>query len=254
MCAPAEIWVIRLPAAMTFTGRVTGALAGAMSSWPALSSPSPRPSRRCRGRGELALAEMPAMRTPGARSPLGGGVAGRRAVAELPVVVVAPRPTEVTAEMALVSVARGVRAREMPVTWARPAILTGTGLSAVAPLPSWPNRLAPQANTMPSERSARAKSRPAEISVTRFSTATRAGATSSLLIVPRPSWPGRCAPGPHRAVGPQGQAELAAGRHLDDSGQALHLDRREPVGGGAVAQLARAVEPPGRDGAVGPQG
>jgi hypothetical protein len=57
----------------------------------------------------------------------------------------------------------------------RLATCTGPDISAVLPLPSWPSPLSPQANTMPSERSARPKSRPAEISVTPFSTATRAG-------------------------------------------------------------------------------
>ena len=50
---------------------------------------------------------------------------------------------------------------------------------------------------MPSERSARAKSRPAEILVTRFSTATRAGTSSPLLVVPRPSWPRSFRPQAH---------------------------------------------------------
>jgi len=106
---------------------------------------------------------------------------------------------------------------------------------------------------MPSERSARAKSRPAEILVTRFSTATRAGTSSPLLVVPAAELAVVVpAPGPHRAIGPKGQAELLAGRHLrDDPGQAPHLDRRGPVGSGAVAERAVAVEPPGRDCAVG---
>ena len=67
---------------------------------------------------------------------------------------------------------------EIPVTRDKPAILAGTGLSAVPPLPSWPRWPWPQANTMPSERSARAKSFPAAILVTWFSTATLAGAAS----------------------------------------------------------------------------
>ena len=45
--------------------------------------------------------------------------------------------TEVTAEMPSIRVATEAnQPAEMPVTWVRPATLTGTGLSAVLPLPS----------------------------------------------------------------------------------------------------------------------
>jgi hypothetical protein len=144
---------------------------------------------------------------------------------------------EVTAEMALASVARAEsEPAEMPVTWVRPAILTGTGLSAVAPFPSWPNWPAPQANTMPSERRARPNLRPAEILVMRFSTATRAGATPSLVMMPRPQLAVVVlAPGPDRAVGPQGQAMDPPARDLHHVAACRDVVEQRPEDCGPVA-------------------
>ena len=118
--SPAESWVIPLPAPIVFTGRVTGVLDRALPSSPALSSPQahtvPSVPRTVANPpvAEIPLsprravnpppAEMPAMyREPG--HPLGGGVAGQRAVAELAEVVSAQVHTEVIAEMPLVRVA-----------------------------------------------------------------------------------------------------------------------------------------------------
>src|SRR2546423_1694345 len=55
--SPAESWVIRLPAPIVFTGRVTGALDGALPSWPALSSPvvAPGPHRAVRAQRQAEI-------------------------------------------------------------------------------------------------------------------------------------------------------------------------------------------------------
>ena len=52
------------------------------------------------------------------------------------------------------------------------------------------------------------------------------------------------APGPHGAVGFDGQAVGGAGRHRHDAGEAADLDGGGPVGVGAVAQLAAVVVAP----------
>ena len=178
-----------------FTGRVTGVLDGALPSWPALSSPQAHtvPSvPRTVANPPLAKvppgprrptnpppAEMPAMDT--------GSPDTRSGVERL---VSVPSPscprslppqvhTEVIAEMPLARVAMDAsKPAEIPVTPDKPATLTGSGLLAVVPLPSWPRRLSPQARTVPSDRSASTKLPPAEILVTRASPRTRAGVTS----------------------------------------------------------------------------
>ena len=65
---------------------------------------------------------------------------------------------------------------------------TGTLLFADPPLPSWPLVSIPHAQTVPSDFSARLRSRPPLISTTsvRFFTAT--GLLRG-LVVPSPSWP-----------------------------------------------------------------
>ena len=53
--------------------------------------------------------------------------------------------TEVSAEMPLVRVAMDEsKPAEILVTWDKPDTVTGTGLLAMVPLPSWPRRLSPQ--------------------------------------------------------------------------------------------------------------
>src|SRR4029077_4190834 len=87
--------------------------------------------------------------------------------------------TEVIAEMPLGRARMDAsKTAEIPGTPDQPATLTGPGLLAVVPLPSWPRRLSPQARTVPSDRSASTKSGPAEILVTRDSPRTRTGVTS----------------------------------------------------------------------------
>ena len=152
--------MIPLPAAIAFTGRVTAGLCGrdAQLAEPFAPQPQTEPSVP-RTAANWSPTEMPAIydREPG--HPLGvewpAGVPSPSCPSSLP-----PQAhTEVIAEMPLFSVAsEASQPAEIPVTRARPAILTGTGLSAVPPLPSWPSWPWPQANTMPSERSARAKS------------------------------------------------------------------------------------------------
>src|SRR5262245_29060653 len=78
--------------------------------------------------------------------------------------------TDVIAVIPLVRVARDAsNPAEMLVTWDRPVTWTGISLLAVVPSPSWPEALPPQAQTVPSERSARLNMPPAEILVTPLS-------------------------------------------------------------------------------------
>ena len=112
--------MIPLPAPIVFTGRVTGMLDRALPNWPALSSPQahtvpsvPRTVANppvaettvAQTRGEPAAGGDAGdiQREPG--DPLGGGVAGQGAVAELAEVVAAQVHTEAIAEMPLVRVA-----------------------------------------------------------------------------------------------------------------------------------------------------
>jgi hypothetical protein len=162
MCsAPAASWTIPLPAAIVLTGRVAGELVSTTPSWPLSSLPQLQTEPLgAHGRGEVAPALMPAMYagTPG--HPYGDRLAGPVRVSSPSSPTLLPQVhTEVTAEMPLIRVATEAnQPAEMPVTWVRPATLTGTGLSAVLPLPSWPSWPWPQANAMPSERSARPNS------------------------------------------------------------------------------------------------
>jgi hypothetical protein len=61
-------------------------------------------------------------------------------------------PVNVLARIA--SDADAAAAAAMLVTWDRPVTWTGTELLAVVPLPGSPDALSPQAQTVPSERSA----------------------------------------------------------------------------------------------------
>jgi len=228
--------VIRLPAAITLTGRVNRDGWREVQLAEAVGAPSPRPSRRCPGTAaNWPPAEMPAMET---------GTPVTRSGVEWPAVVPSPSCPSSLLPHAHTECDRGdarcsrgqrrVPARtEMPVTWDRPAILTGTetGLKDVVPLPIWSEPVgAPgEHDAVRAQRQGEIAS--AEILVTRFSTATRAGTSSPLLVVPRPSWPWSFRPRPTPCHRTEGQAELLAGRHLrDDPGQAPHLDRRGPVG------------------------
>src|ERR1700749_718016 len=172
--SPADSWVIPLPAPIVFTGRVTGVLDGALPSWPALSSPQ---AHTVPSVPRTAANPPPAKPPPGPRCPTSPPPAARPAMDTgspdtrpgVERLVSVPSPscprslppqvhTEVTAEMPLARVAMDAsQPAAILVTPDKPATLTGTGLLAVVPLPSWPRRLSPQAHTVPSDRRATLK-------------------------------------------------------------------------------------------------
>ena len=138
MCsAPAASWTIPLPAAIVLTGRVAGELVSTTPSWPLSSLPQLQTKPLgTHGRGEVAPALMPAMYagTPVTRTGIDRLV--RVPSPSSPTLLLPQVHTEVTAEMPSIRVATEAnQPAEMPVTWVRPATLTGTGLSAVLPLP-----------------------------------------------------------------------------------------------------------------------
>jgi hypothetical protein len=78
------------------------------------------------------------------------------------------------------------------VTWTG-VLVEVTGV--VVPRPSWPELLSPQAQTVPSERSARLRLSPAAIAVTLIRPVTCVGfLLGEEVTVPRPSWPSLFAP------------------------------------------------------------
>src|SRR6266704_3165899 len=102
--------------------------------------------------------------------------------------------TEVRAEMLLDSMATAEsQPAAIPVTWDKPAILTGFELSVIVPLPSWPDPLTPQAHTVPSDRRARLDMTPAATWVIPVRPVTWPG-TTWMAVLASPSWPYRLAP------------------------------------------------------------
>jgi len=70
---------------------------------------------------------------------------------------------------------------------------TGVELGVVVPSPSWPSSLPPQHPTVPSESSAQACSRPAEIATAPVRVGTLTGVEEN-VIGPEPSWPASLLP------------------------------------------------------------
>src|SRR6202050_4975500 len=119
---------------------------------------------------------------------------------------------------------------------------TGTWLSPLAPSPSWPSKLSPQASTRPAEVSASVCLPPAATAVilTPAGSFTLTGNATFLPIVPLPSWPLRSSP---QARKYPARAERLAAAIADGAGSAASAAR-------AVSAVSAATHITGLSSAV----